>query len=70
MRTIYPRVMRWETADSPGGRDPQGCETAPGRESREPSAEEHVGPLTFTREVKDDGRALILYRRGGERGDG
>jgi hypothetical protein len=70
MRTIYPRVMPWETADARGGRDPQGAATALGGESREPPAEEHLGPLAFTREVKDDGRALILYRRSGGRADG
>ena len=67
MRTIYPRVMRWETAEPPGADDTQSSQ--PARRS-EPPGEEHLGPLSFTRELKDDGRLLILYRRTGERGDG
>ena len=70
MRTIYPRVMRWETAEPPGAGDPQSPVAGPGQGSQEPSGEEHLGPISFTREVKDDGRMLILYRRRGEHRDG
>jgi hypothetical protein len=59
--------MRWETAEPPGADDKQGSQPARGSG---PADEEHVGPLSFTRELKDDGRTLILYRRTGERGDG
>jgi hypothetical protein len=70
MRTIYPRVMRWETAGPPGAGDAHSSQPVSGEETREAAGDEHLGPLSFTREVKDDGRALILYRRRGERGDG
>jgi hypothetical protein len=69
MRTIYPRVMRWETAEPPGADDPQG---SPGGDEQDPqeTGEEQFGPIAFTREVKDDGRMLILYRRRGAPRDG
>jgi hypothetical protein len=62
--------MRWETAEPPGAGDAQSAQAGRGQESQGSSGEEHLGPISFTREVKDDGRALILYRRRGERHDG
>jgi hypothetical protein len=62
--------MRWETAEPPGAGDAQGSQPARRRAPQEPSVEEHLGPVSFTREVKDDGRTLIVYRRSGERRDG
>jgi hypothetical protein len=66
MSTIYPRVMRWETAEPPGAGDPQSSQPGRSKEPQQPSGEEQLGPISFTREVKDDGRILILYRRSGE----
>jgi hypothetical protein len=62
--------MRWETAQPPGAGDERGSDAGHGGEPREQSVEEHLGPISFTREVKDDGRTLILYRRNDERRDG
>jgi hypothetical protein len=63
--------MRWETAGPPGAGDAHTRTDGPREEPLKVAREEeHVGPLSFTREVKDDGRMLILYRRRGERGDG
>jgi hypothetical protein len=62
--------MRWETAEPPGPGDAHSSQPARGQEPQQPSRAEHLGPLTFTRELKDDGRALILYARAGEHRDG
>jgi hypothetical protein len=70
MSTIYPRVMRWETAEPPGAGDQQSSRAGRAQEPQEPPGEEHLGPISFTREAKDDGRMLILYRRSDERRDG
>jgi hypothetical protein len=55
--------MRWETAEPPGANDAQGSPGGGGQEPQEQSGEERLGPIAFTRELKDDGRMLLLYRR-------
>jgi hypothetical protein len=62
--------MRWETAEPPGAGDARSSEDARAQQPLRAPGEEHVGPLSFTRESKDDGRMLILYRRDGEHRDG
>jgi hypothetical protein len=62
--------MRWETAGAGGAGDAHSSPAGEREEPHETRREEHVGPLSFTRERKDDGRLLILYRRSGERRDG
>jgi hypothetical protein len=62
--------MRWETAEPPGADDPQGSPGGDGQDPQEQTGEEQFGPIAFTREVKDDGRMLILYRRRGAPRDG
>jgi hypothetical protein len=71
---VYPRQMSGEPAESPrprpSHRDAEGGKRQSESERRrwsEPERPgERVGPLTLTRLVKDDGRALILYTRASE----
>jgi hypothetical protein len=59
--------MSWQAAEghASGGSDDHG--TAHSEGSSEPPGEEHLGPISFTRSVKDDGRMLIVYRRSRDR---
>jgi len=59
-------------ARKPSGPSPSGrAKAAPGSARESPTEnsppDERYGPVALTRHVKDDGRALIVYRRAGHR---
>ena len=57
--------MAWDSAEPPA---PERLEAAPMGRDEQPSEapEQRFGPVAIARRVKDDGRALIIYRHAPE----
>jgi len=58
--------MAWETAEPPASERSDLPTSDRSERPSEGATEEQFGPIALARHVKDDGRALILYRRLGE----